>query len=183
MNGYGLRGILLALGAAVLLAGCGGSPYSSEIYIVPDNIASPAPANALAEIARLINRERVAHGLKPLAVEARLATAAGGHARYMAVNDCYAHECAGEPHLPDRVKQAGYLYRKITENIHAAQLDPARVVEGWMQSPGHRKNILDPDVTELGIGHYYLAQDGGKEQSHHYWVANFGARLGLGASL
>jgi len=182
MNGYGLRGILVALGAAVLLAGCGGSPYSSEIYMVPDNIASPAPANALEEVARLINQERVAHGLKPLVIEAHLAAAASGHAQYMAVNDCYAHECPGEPDMSGRVEQTGYAYRRISENIHAAQLDPARVVEGWMQSPGHRKNILDPDVTEFGVGHYYLAKDGGKVQSHHYWVANFGAKMGLATS-
>lgn len=179
MGGYGLRVVLLALGLPGLLAACGGPPSSSEIYMIPANIASPAPAGAVEEVARLINRERAAHGLKPLAVEPHLTAAASGHARYMAINDCYAHECAGEPHLPDRVKQTGYAYRRISENIHAAQLDPARVVEGWMQSPGHRKNILDPNVTEFGIGHYYLAQDGGTEQSHHYWVANFGAKLGL----
>lgn len=160
---------------AMLLAAC--TMASSEIYQVPKDIASPAPRNATADIVRLINAERSARGLRPLATNANLQRAAQGHARQMAMGDCYAHECPGEPGLSSRVRQAGYPYRKITENIHAAQLDPQRVVTGWMNSPHHRRNILDPDVTEIGVGHFYLARDEGRAAHHHYWVADFGDQL------
>lgn len=161
--------------ATLLLAAC--TAASSDIYQVPPNIASPAPRNATNDVVRLINAERSARGLKPLAINADLQRAAQGHARQMAMGDCYAHECPGEPALTQRVRQAGYPYRKITENIHAAQLDPQRVVTGWMNSPHHRRNILDPDVTEIGVGHFYLAQDTGRAAHHHYWVADFGDQL------
>lgn len=169
-----IRRIAPAIAIAALCAGCAAS--SSEIYQVPADIASPAPRNAAAEIVRLINRERAARGLAPLTVDANLARAAQAHARRMAVADCYAHLCPGELELGDRARQAGYHYRKITENIHAAQRDPHRVVAGWMNSRRHRGNILDPDVGEIGVGHFYLAQDGGGANHHHYWVANFGDR-------
>lgn len=174
-----LRSLLqiAALVAAAFLAAACSNGASSEIYQVPANIASPAPRNATADVLRLINTERATRGLKPLTANPSLERAAQDHARHMAEADCYAHECPGEKGLSDRIRQTGYRYRRISENIHAAQLDPRRVVAGWMNSPGHRENILDPDVTEIGIGHFYLAQDGGRETHHHYWVANFGTQM------
>lgn len=169
---------------AMLLAACvppASQPPSDDVYIVPANIAEPAPKEAVREVLRLINQERTTRGLKPLAVSPMLTAAAQSHANYMALNDCYAHVCRGEPLLPERVKQTGYIYRKISENIHAAQLDPHRLVAGWMRSPTHRKNILDPVVTEIGIGHRYLARDDGPLRHHHYWVTNFGAPFKFGA--
>lgn len=174
----------ISLLMALLLAAClpsAGTPPSDDVYIVPANIAEPAPGNAVRDVLRLINGERTKRGLKPLTVNPMLTAAARSHADYMAVNDCYAHICPGEPLLPARVKQTGYIYRKITENIHAAQLDPQRLVTGWMRSPTHRKNILDPNVTEIGIGHRYLARDDGPLRHHHYWVTNFGAPFKFGA--
>lgn len=176
----------ISLLAALLLAAClptAGKPPSGNVYRVPANIADPAPETAARDILRLINAERVKRRLKPLKINPMLTAAAQSHADYMAVNDCYAHVCKGEPPLPERVKRTGYIYHKITENIHAAQLDPQRLVTGWMKSPTHRKNILDPVVTEIGIGHRYLARDDAPLRHHHYWVTNFGAppTFGLGA--
>ena len=47
---------------------------------------------------------------------------------------------------------AGYRYRKVAENIAAGQRDAAEVVRGWMNSPGHRANILDAELTQIGVG-------------------------------
>jgi uncharacterized protein YkwD len=52
---------------------------------------------------------------------------------------------------------------------------PDEVVAGWMNSPGHRANILDPDVTDVGAGYLFSAQDDGNESWKHYWVMNFGS--------
>lgn len=172
----GLTRTLAFTALTLLAAGCG-AISSQEIYRVPTDVAAPAPQDATVSVIRLINTERAARGLEPLTPDPRLESAAQSHARHMAERDCYAHVCPGEPALDQRVRQAGYPYRKITENIHAAQTDPQRVVAGWMNSPGHRRNILDPDVTEIGVGHVYLAQDGGHTRHHHYWVADFGDQL------
>lgn len=176
--------IYIPLLTTLLLAACLGSTGQrpvANINRVPANVAEPAARTAITDVLRLINEERRRRRLKPVTVNPMLTAAAQSHADYMAVNDCYAHVCPGEPLLPARVKRTGYVYRKITENIHAAQLDPQRLVTGWMQSPKHRKNILDPNVTEIGIGHRYLARDDAPLRHHHYWVTNFGAPFKLGA--
>ena len=67
-------------------------------------------------------------------------------------NDCFAHRCAKEPPLAQRAKNAGYGYRGVAENIAGGSPTPAEVVEGWMNSPGHRANILRREYTHVAIG-------------------------------
>lgn len=165
----GLRWGLAGLAALFLLAACGPRPE------IPAHMKAPAPKNAVRDVIRLINQERAAHGLKPLKRARRLMAAAQFHAKYMAKNDCYEHECSGGPTFPERLQKAGYLSFRASENIHASPRTPMAVVAGWMNSPGHRANILDARVRELGVGHYYLAPDGGRAPYYHYWVADFGA--------
>jgi uncharacterized protein YkwD len=69
----------------------------------------------------------------------------------------------------DRMKQAGYTGSTMGENIAAGQTSPSAVVQGWMQSSGHCKNIMNGQFKDLGVG-YYLGTQGYK----HYWVQNFG---------
>ncbi|MGC2670666.1 MAG: CAP domain-containing protein, partial [Candidatus Acidiferrum sp.] len=96
------------------------------------------------------NRERVARGLQPLHWDATLALAARDHARLMAVENLLSHQCPGEPPLEQRVAQAGAKFSMIAENV-AVGPDPASIHDGWMHSPGHRKNILNAEVTAVGI--------------------------------
>ena len=156
---------IVLLAAVLLLAACG-SPG------IPEHLKHPSPPNAVEEVVRLINEERAAHGLKPLKPDPQLMAAAAFHAEYMAKNDCYAHNCRGGPTKRERIRQSGYP-ADASENIHAAQRMPRNVVTDWMNSPGHRKNILAAQDTEIGVGHYYLAPDGGRAPYYHYWVANF----------
>ena len=51
------------------------------------------------------------------------------------------------------LRAAGYPYRKVAENIAAGQRTAAEVVAGWMDSPGHRRNILDGELAQIGVGH------------------------------
>ncbi len=144
-------------------------------------ISFATPANGdvaalAAEVIRLTNAERRKRGLEPLAPNRNLARAAQFHADFMARNDCFAHRCPQEPPLAHRVGRAGYAYRGVAENIAAGAPTPTDVVRGWMDSPGHRANILSPEMREIGIGYALLNEDGGKETYRHYWVQNFGYR-------
>ncbi len=102
-----------------------------------------------------VNRERAARGLPALAWNERLAAIARAHSRDMARRDYFDHVSPDGLHPRDRVKGAGLDYREIAENIASNRnVDrPARTaVEGWMDSPGHRANILNPRVAETGMG-------------------------------
>jgi len=155
----------------VLFGACAPTPPPEN----PAHMKAPAPRNAVRDVIRLINIERARRGLRALKPARRLMAAARYHAAYMARNDCYEHECSGGPKLFDRLHKAGYVTFRASENIHALPRTPGRVVKDWMNSPGHRANILDPRVREIGVGHYYLRKDGGRVRYHHYWVADFGA--------
>ena len=85
------------------------------------------------------------------------------------------HRCPDEPELVVRAGNAGYEVRMISENIASAMNDPAEAVRSWMTSEGHRENMLDPDMREIGVGFVLLNEDGGKQRSRQYWVQNFGA--------
>src|SRR4029077_5093298 len=96
------------------------------------------------------NRERSSQGLQPLQWDPLLALAAREHARVMAVENLLSHQCPGEPPLDKRAAQPGAKFAMIAENV-AVGPDVAEIHDGWMHSPGHRKNILNPEATAVGI--------------------------------
>jgi uncharacterized protein YkwD len=105
------------------------------------------PERALFEAA---NRERSAHGLQPLRWDNALATAARQHALVMRQHNELSHQFPGEPSLQDRASHAGARYSVIAENV-AEGPDAASIQSGWMHSPPHRANLLDPTVNSVGI--------------------------------
>ncbi len=123
----------------------------------------------LGEVVDLTNAERARHGLRPLTVDARLAAAAQAHSADMVRRGFFAHESPDGRQVWDRAVAAGYAYRKVAENIAAGQRTADEVVRGWMGSPGHRANILDGDLTQIGVGR----ADGGSYGV--YWTQVFGA--------
>jgi uncharacterized protein YkwD/stress response protein SCP2 len=127
-----------------------------------------AADGVFAEVIRLTNVERSRAGLRALSFDARLAAAAQAHSEHMAAAGFFAHESPDGRQAWDRVTAAGYQYAKVAENIAAGQPSPAEVVTGWMNSPGHRKNILDGDVTQIGVGR----AEGGSYGV--YWTQVFG---------
>ena len=129
-----------------------------------------------AEVLRLVNIERGKAGAGPLALNDKLNRSAQYHADFMAENDCFEHLCPNEGNLGKRVRDSGYEWRAVAENIAAGHEDPAEVMDSWMNSPGHRANILNPRYKELGVGYVLLDRDGGKVDMRHYWVQNFGAQ-------
>lgn len=112
-------------------------------------------AKARGAVVCLVNHERMSRGLSPLIPDQLLDSAAQRHALDMGRRNFYAHRDpdGGEPH--DRIKRAGFAGRTTGENIHwgvGLNATPAKIVEDWMNSPGHRANILRPSFTRIGTG-------------------------------
>jgi hypothetical protein len=97
-----------------------------------------------------LNRERTAHGLSALQWDDTLFKAARQHALRMADLNILEHQLPNEPNLEGRLTEAGARFSVIAENI-AVGPNPQTIHTGWMDSPGHRKNILDPRLTSVGI--------------------------------
>lgn len=96
------------------------------------------------------NRERVSAGLQPLKWDGALAAAAFRHAEVMAHEHLLSHQYPGEAPLAVRAAQAGARFASIAENI-ALGPNAAEIHDGWMHSPGHRRNILNGELTSIGI--------------------------------
>jgi hypothetical protein len=109
-----------------------------------------APTVAEQYLLSAANQERAARGIAPLHLDRTLAQAAAFHAREMAANSGISHQFPGEPALATRGSNAGARFSLITENVAEAPSSPI-IHELWMHSPGHRANLLDPNVDSVGI--------------------------------
>jgi uncharacterized protein YkwD len=124
------------------------------------------PEQPLAAIERrifdLVNQERTSRGLNALAWDDRLADAALSQSRSMARRGYFSHVDPVRGDLAQRLKEAKIPWHRIAENIFTEKefADPAqRTVQSWMNSPGHRRNVLDKELTRAGVG-AARAQDG-----------------------
>lgn len=106
----------------------------------------------------------------PLTWNATLATAAEGHTRSMANNNFFDHKDREGRTPGDRAELAGYSGQLIGENIAAGQDTVRKVVDGWLASPGHCANLMNPRFRELGAAY---AVDP-KSDAGIYWTAMFG---------
>ena len=105
----------------------------------------------------LINQERQGRGLGQLSAQGQLATAARNHSADMACNSFFSHT-GSDGALPwDRVSALGYSYSAIAENIFAGSSNAQTAFDAWMNSPGHRDNMLNPTYSEIGVGYRYWA--------------------------
>ena len=117
-----------------------------------------------ADVVRLVNAERTARGLSPLTVDWQLARVARYKSQDMRENRYFSHTSPvyGSPF--QMIKSFGISYRSAGENIAKGYKTPEAVVNGWMNSPGHRANILNASFTKIGVG--YVA-------SGNYWTQMF----------
>jgi len=126
--------------------------------------ASPAEAAAAKtsettlqnEINRLINIQRTTHGCPTLQVNAALTTAARNHSTWMSQTGTFSHTGRAGSTFITRTKAAGYT-KPSAENIAWGYRTANAVVTGWMNSPGHRKNILNCQSKTVGVGAVYAA--------------------------
>ncbi|MFH8976955.1 CAP domain-containing protein [Streptomyces sp. NPDC017890] len=153
-------------GWAWVTGGPSGDTYWTVLWAVP--LTPDGLARTTAEVVDLTNRERAGAGLPALGVDARLTLAAQAHSADMVARDFYSHTDPDGGKPWDRAAAAGATRRTVGENIACGQRSPADVVEGWMNSPGHRANILKPDFTHIGVG---LAGGG---RAGTYWTQVFG---------
>lgn len=144
-----------------------GDVYWTALWATP--LTTGNLADTAAKVVELTNAERARAGLRALAVDPLLAAAAQAHSTDMVARAFYSHTSPDGSQPWDRAAAAGSRRRTIGENIACGQRSPAEVVEGWMNSPGHRANILKPDFTHIGIGF------AGGGQMGTYWTQLFGA--------
>lgn len=111
--------------------------------------ASPSYAQQVVD---LVNVERGKAGCGPVGNEPRLASAAQSHSDDMADRSYFDHASPEGNHADHRIEAAGYSWSTWGENIARGQKDPAAVMESWMNSPGHRANILNCSFKQLGVG-------------------------------
>lgn len=128
------------------------------------------PSSEEIEVVNLVNLERLILKLHPLQWDSRLYLAATGHAQDMAQQDYFDHTSLDGRTAGTRITQAGYVWSTYGENIAAAYATPVAVVEGWMNSSGHRDNILNSRYCDIGVGYAYSAAS----RYGDYWTQDFG---------
>lgn len=123
---------------------------------------------AEAQVLTLVNKERASAGCSPLTSNAKLTEAADDYSDVMARSGVMSHTGPDGSTMAGRVDAAGYAWSTLGENIARGQSDAAAVMDAWMNSPGHRANILNCSFKEIGVGVHF--GDGGP-----WWTQNFGA--------
>ncbi|MFI7443617.1 CAP domain-containing protein [Nonomuraea indica] len=120
-----------------------------------DPTPSPTGASGVEEaVVKLTNQARAANGCRPLVHDPQLRTAAERHSADMAARGFFDHDSPDGRDPGDRVRAAGFApIRTWAENIAMGQRTAAQVVQGWLDSPGHRANIMNCAFTHIGVGH------------------------------
>lgn len=158
-------------------------PLDSKVSVPPTSPASPraqptdcpvtSDGSFEVQLADLINQERGNEGISPLVYQSPLAAASRGHSHDMACNSFFSHTGSDSSSPASRAVDQGYSFTTIGENIYAGSgpyNSPDQAFNAWMNSPGHRTNMLNPEFTEIGVGHAFCASSpyGG------YFTAMFG---------
>jgi uncharacterized protein YkwD len=162
----------------------GGYARGDEVWIV---LATPqpkppvlVPTKVAARVLELVNAARAAErkcgrerfpAAPALTASAELATAALAHARDMAEHTTLSHRGSDGSQSADRIARAGYRWRWSGENVASGQKDADTVVAGWLLSPGHCANIMQPNFTQMGVA-FWLAPG---QNPGIYWAQEFGA--------
>ena len=140
--------------------------------LVPDGSQAPGLARRVLELVNGVRARGARCGsrsLSPapaLAMNETLASVAHGHAFDMAQHDYFEHEDPAGRSPADRVRAAGYRDRLVGENIAYGPNSADEVVQGWLDSPGHCENMMDPRFTEMGIAY----APGRATKRGLYWV-------------
>ena len=126
----------------------------------------------------LLNAQRAKAGLRPLGPVKALRFAAEGHALDMAKRKYFEHDSPEGVKPWQRILNAGYPRATVGENLAWGELHestPARIVDGWMHSPGHRENILRASYSDIGIGFAFQAPDAASTRQAAIYVTTFGS--------
>lgn len=113
----------------------------------------------------------------PLVWNEQLEVSAVRHADDMSANSYFSHTSRDGRTMQDRIRMAGYTYNgfksyEVGENIAEGPQTITDVMDGWLKSPGHCKNLMNPGFKEIGIGY-----------NNGYWVQDFGGRVAFSADV
>lgn len=155
------------------------TPSEPETPVVPEKPAEPDTENPgvqapetensyAQQVLTLVNQERAKYGLSALVLDETLNAVAYAHSKDMSDRNYFSHTNPDGLSPFDRMKANGVSYRTAAENIAVGQKTPAQVVDSWMNSEGHRKNILNGNFNKMGIG-LYQSKSGYK----YYWTQCF----------
>jgi uncharacterized protein YkwD len=132
-------------------------------------VNSPQADYFAHESITLVNAARAQARLSHLTENETLGRVALNYSQRMAGENFYGHVDPQGKQVSDRIAVAGYLAQMSAENIARGQSDPATVVAGWLNSPGHRANIMNPDLREIGAGYAFTSMS----PYYHYWTHVF----------
>lgn len=130
----------------------------------PSNNVSQSVSEFEKQVVDLTNAERAKEGLKPLEMHSPLMEVAQAKSEDMAKNNYFSHTSPTYGSPFDQIKSEGISYRSAGENIAQGQRTPQQVVQAWMESPGHRQNIMNANYTHIGVG---FVENG------YYWTQQF----------
>ena len=136
--------------------------YPGDVIYIPENDAEALSYEK--EVVRLVNEERRSRGLSELTHDWQLARVARYKSEDMKENNYFSHTSPTYGSPFQMMKSFGISYRSAGENIAMGYKTPEAVVEGWMNSSGHRANILNASFTHIGVGY---VKDG------NYWTQMF----------
>ena len=136
--------------------------YPGQVLTVPTVDASVQAFES--EVIRLVNEQRAQNGLKPLTANWELSRVARYKSQDMVDNRYFSHTSPTYGSPFQMIRNFGISFRTAGENIAYGQRTPQAVVNAWMNSSGHRANILNASYTQIGVG--YVANG-------HYWTQMF----------
>lgn len=144
--------------------------YNPDLIYPGDRVTIPLKGNIKSveqQVIDLTNQERAKNGLPALKENWQLSRVARYKSRDMRDRGYFSHTSPtyGSPFT--MMRDFNVNYRRAAENIAAGQRTPQEVVNGWMNSAGHRKNILDPNLRQIGVGYAKGGSYG------HYWTQMF----------
>ena len=149
------------------------SPSAAGPGTSSPSTAAPVPtatgSGAAADVVTLVNSERAKAGCSALAVNAALTKAASDHSTDMATRNYFSHDTPEGVDFSARITAAGYAWSGAGENIAMGQANAASVMDSWMNSSGHRANILNCGYRDIGVG---VAANGAGQL---YWTQDFGS--------
>lgn len=136
--------------------------YPGQRLTIPQ--ISTSVQNFEEEVARLANEQRAKNGLSPLTLNWELSRVARYKSEDMARNRYFSHTSPTYGTPFEMIRSFGLSYRSAGENIAYGQRTPAAVMDAWMNSSGHRANILNASYTQIGVGYY---------ANGNYWTQMF----------
>ncbi len=160
-------------------------PVTESVHVVRElaGVAASAPASSTQmtplyfewQTAALVNMERRINKLYDLAWDDLLFVAARAHSDDMATYDYFSHTSLDGRTPAERITAAGYAWNACGENIAAGYATPEAAMQAWMNSSGHRANILSTTFCDLGVGYAYVPES----SYQHYWTQDFGRKMGV----